>query len=533
MAPVLASGRRPAGSRPEGGVVVPPQAIVKKRTGSKWLESIKAELDEYKILTEDAKPSSPAAVRGAPGARAAKSPPASPAADRRSAKSSSPAPRAVSAARAESPARAEPPSRRQPPSAGAEMTAVAGRGDAEAASREVVLADEDVRSSLPRRLRGQPMRPCGRYPRSLSPSWGPQPSWPGSIDSAMRWRGAEWSGLTEPQRPPPSPELRSRSVVPFYDPDQAFKKSRERSMSSVWSREISERSKPEQWGDRSNYSGMPRRVDGHRNRPSVRRSHNSERSASRSQSRGRSEPPEESQTGARQPAAARSSSQDARSLEPVRKAPPPLAVGAQTKVGTLPIKLGTNALDEWYKHKERELFGVGNDFGVNKHDVAVVSVDKTWQKGSLGRFNESPRETSDWIYRGIDKQMALEVESTARLSARRSKSNSPRPVSPTATQASDLAGAAGLPAAAGRSPRPTSRPSPASPATPAAVANAVAAGGAERSLSEAKRLIADAGRSVGATREPQFTGRSKASASPSLDSPTRGNRSPLVTNRRT
>lgn len=233
----------------------------------------------------------------------------------------------------------------------------------------------------------------------------------------MRWRGAQWSGLSEAQRPPTTAEVLSREVVPFYSMMDSFKRTQQRPVASVWSREASSRTIPEQWGDRSHVAGMPRRIDGQgyvagKRLQAIRRTRSASplrsRSKSRSLSRTRTSEPQES------PDAGMAE----RKLEPVRqsgtgKLPAPMTLKGPQGTGTpRAIKIGTStAMEEWYKHKERELTGLGND----------MEGLKAWSKAKHGRIDVSKRDPSLWQHIGTDRHMDNHIHWKS------SRSASPRP----------------------------------------------------------------------------------------------------------
>lgn len=246
------------------------------------------------------------------------------------------------------------------------------------------------------------------YPRSLSPEWGPQPCWPGAIHSHNR-QGAGWSHRTSGQR-----QDTNGSKMPYYATTEPWNRTRNRSQSSVWSRERSSRSSPIQWGNRGNYV-TESRMDGKHTTAPVRRLHREDGGRSAASSA----PPSPSPAGR---------DSKGKKIEPVLKTDSAVAGGRAPKPLALTVqKTGPSVLEEWCSLKEELVGGVGND----AHGFRRI---KDWERGTGPEFKTSgkrregwtfsgeERGTSEWVYRGVDRQTELAEKSMTRVAARRNQS---------------------------------------------------------------------------------------------------------------
>jgi len=259
------------------------------------------------------------------------------------------------------------------------------------------------------------------YPRSLSPEWGPVPCWPGAMQNHNR-QGAGWAHRTAKQRT--DTEV---ARMPLYHTTEPWKRTKDRSQSSVWSRERSCRTSPMQWGNWGNYV-VESRMDGKNQKPFVRRLHREvvARSASSSAPPSPLQSPSPSSRGRNAkgsdiaPILKEGGAGDA-AQRLGQRAPPPIALPAQ-KVSSV--------LEEWYRTKQEQITGVGGD-------VNGLRQLKDWEKATGPEFQTAGRKKAgwsftgekrqaSWVTRGVDGMTELACQSMTRVAARRNQSQQVR-----------------------------------------------------------------------------------------------------------
>jgi len=209
----------------------------------------------------------------------------------------------------------------------------------------------------------QAMQPK-KYPRSVSPSFGRDLAWPGDITNM---RGIRWSGWTAEQRP----RLHVEGSPMIYNWAESANRLHH-SAASTWSLDQTQRTSPQQWGNRGNYMGVSRRIDG---KPARSRSGSLERAS---------------------PAAWNQSVSESDSIyEPVlRKAPRPIPFtqhrlfGERQRSESLQAVVDTpTGFDAWGDHRRDLVAGSG---------AALCGRAEARPKDAGFSFGKSPRGAADW-----------------------------------------------------------------------------------------------------------------------------------------